>query len=74
MINKQFFQDANGSFSSKRLGFFSCLITAIISTCITLIVFLLKDQYELSLRLIDSVWMGAFGFGGLVASEIFKKK
>ena len=72
-INPQFLQDSNGEFSSKRLGFIVTLVVAIISTLITLAVLLFKTKYELAISLVDSIWMAACGFAGIVATEIFKK-
>lgn len=73
-MNSQFLKDKNGEFSSKRLGFLSTLLIAIISTLITLATLLYKDKLELAISLIDSIWLASFGFAGVVATEFFGKK
>jgi len=74
---KQFLSDSDGFLSSKRLGFLSALVTSIVLT-ITTTGFLLKQgQYQLAVDLINTNWIAAFGFAGLVATDllkVFKKK
>lgn len=69
---KEFLSNTEG-LSSKRLGFIGSLATAISLTNGTTIFFLWKGQYALAVDLVQSTWWATFAFGGLVASEMFKK-
>jgi len=71
---KEFLQDSNGCLSSKRLGFLTALLVAIITTLLTLGVLLLNDKFILAIDLVDSVWLATFGFSGVVASEFFRRR
>lgn len=69
-----FLKDSNGDSSSKRLGFVSTLVTAIIATIATLVFLLYKQRFDLAIDLVNSLWLSVFGLCGVVASEFFAKK
>lgn len=71
---KEFLQGFEGEKSSKRLAFVTLLVNLILAFWLALIIFLIKEQYQLALDLLNSIKLATLAMGGLVASEIFKKK
>jgi hypothetical protein len=69
----KFLSNSKGELSSKRLGFITSLINAIVISWAVIVGLFLKHEYALILEIVNGIWFATFGFAGVVASEIFKK-
>ena len=68
------FFESNNETSSRRLIFITSSLGLFLMTSGTLIYFLIKGKYELSVSLLESFGFFSLSTGGLVTVDIFKKK